>query len=84
MLQSISDWYNNKILLKLGYISLKDWQIELSETISEGGDVVLVAGTGSGKSALLHIPILVAKERKGQALVLSTAPTKTLADDQVC
>ncbi|KAL0959066.1 hypothetical protein HGRIS_014366 [Hohenbuehelia grisea] len=75
-------WFTDIITPRLGYSSLRDWQIDLGREIFEGRDVVCVAPTGSGKSALLHIPLMAAKEAKGRVLGMSIAPTKILCEDQ--
>ncbi|KAF9500714.1 hypothetical protein BDN71DRAFT_1427165 [Pleurotus eryngii] len=57
-----SDWFHQVISRKLGYSELRDWQVELARKVFQGKeDIVCVAGTGSGKSALLHIPLMAMK-----------------------
>jgi len=68
---------------KLGYL-LQDWQVKLTESILQGKDVVLTAGTGRGKTTLLYAPLLVTRFRHPAAIGLSVVPTKTLGLDQVC
>jgi superfamily II DNA helicase RecQ len=68
---------------KLGY-SLQDWQREVTESILEGKDVVLTAGTGRGKTTLLYAPLLITRLHNPQAIGLSVVPTKALGLDQVC
>ena len=69
---------------KLGYNHLQEWQSSLTLRILEGNDVVLTAGTGRGKSTLLHAPLLAKREVDNKAVGLSVAPTKALGEDQVC
>lgn len=68
---------------KLGY-NLRDWQVELTQSILGGNDVVLTAGTGQGKTTILYAPLLVARLRNPAAIGLSVVPTKALGLDQVC
>ncbi|KAL4257668.1 hypothetical protein AB1N83_011948 [Pleurotus pulmonarius] len=75
-------WFEAVIAPKLGYTTLKDFQKNISSTVFKGEDAVCIAPTGSGKSALLHIPLMAAKEVKGRVLGMSVAPTKALCDDQ--
>lgn len=76
-------WFQQVIALKLGYSALKDWQVELACTMFKKEDVVCIAPTGSGNSALLHIPLMAAKIANSRVLGMSVAPTKSLCDDQV-
>ena len=69
---------------KLGYGHLQEWQSGLTQRILEGNDVVLTAGTGRGKSTLLHAPLLAKREVDYKVVGLSVAPTKALGEDQVC
>ncbi len=78
-----SSWFQNTIAPKLGYTVLKDWQVTLASAMFAKKDVVCIAPTGSGKSALLHIPLMAMKTANGRVLGLSVAPTKSLCDDQV-
>jgi DEAD/DEAH box helicase domain-containing protein len=67
---------------KLGY-PLRDWQVELTNSILRGNDVVLTAGTGQGKTTILYAPLLVTRLRNPSAVGLSVVPTKALGLDQV-
>ena len=69
---------------KLGYDHLRDWQIDLTQKVLDGKDVMLTAGTGQGKSTLLFAPLLAKREVDGKAIGLSVVPTKALGEDQVC
>ena len=69
---------------KLGYPHLQDWQIKLTESILNGKDVVLTAGTGRGKTTLLYAPLLATRLHNPAAIGLSIIPTKALGVDQVC
>lgn len=71
------------VVEKLGY-PLQDWQKELTESILQGKDVVLTAGTGRGKTTLLYAPLLAIRLHNPQAIGLSIVPTKALGLDQVC
>ncbi|KAJ8509559.1 hypothetical protein ONZ45_g8294 [Pleurotus djamor] len=77
------EWLLAKVAPKLGYTTLRAWQIELSVKILNGEDVVCVAPVGAGKSSLLHIPLTAKKMEEGRVLGISIAPTKTLCEDQV-
>lgn len=68
---------------KLGY-PLQEWQKKLTESILQGKDVVLTAGTGQGKTTLLYAPLLVTRLSNPTAVGLSVVPTKALGLDQVC
>ena len=68
---------------KLGY-PLRVWQKELTESILQGKDVVLTAGTGRGKTTLLYASLLAARLRNPTAIGLSFVQTRALGVDQVC
>ncbi|KAG9219887.1 hypothetical protein CCMSSC00406_0010059 [Pleurotus cornucopiae] len=76
------DWFQQIIAPALGYSQLRDWQVKLAGDVFEGNDVVCVAGTGSGKSGMLHIPLMASKVAEKPTLGMSIAPTKSLCDDQ--
>ncbi len=76
-------WFQDVIAPELGYTALKDWQVTLACAMFKKEDVVCIAPTGSGKSALLHIPLMAAKTANQRVLGMSVAPTKSLCDDQV-
>jgi ATP-dependent helicase YprA (DUF1998 family) len=60
-----------------------EWQIEATINLLAGNDVVVVAGTGMGKSlvfAMLAVAICLART-KGMVIVIS--PLKALQFDQV-
>jgi superfamily II DNA/RNA helicase len=72
-------------------------QLDLVATILEGGDVLYIAATGSGKSSAFSAPIIVLNEysnnpgkyREGLrsvsfALGVVITPTKGLANNLVC
>ena len=69
---------------KLGYQNLEDWQINATEEILKGKDVVLTAGTGQGKTTLLYAPLLATHLHNPTAIGLSVVLTKALGLDQVC
>ncbi|KAF9488155.1 P-loop containing nucleoside triphosphate hydrolase protein [Pleurotus eryngii] len=75
-------WYQQVIAPKLGYSTLRDWQVTLVCAMFNKEDVVCITPTGSGKSALLHIPLMAAKTANQRVLGMSVAPTKSLCDDQ--
>ena len=58
------------ITKKLGYL-LQPWQKELTESILQGKDVVLTAGTGQGKTTILYAPLLVTRLHNPTGIGLS-------------
>jgi ATP-dependent helicase YprA (DUF1998 family) len=58
---------------------LKQWQINAIDKIQCGKDVVIVAGTGSGKSIVFQGACLLGE----QAIVLVICPLVSLMEDQV-
>ena len=63
----------------LGVVAF-NWQLDITEALFRGEDVVLDAGTGCGKSICFSLPLLLHK--KDMALVVS--PLSALMLDQVC
>ncbi|KAJ7619939.1 P-loop containing nucleoside triphosphate hydrolase protein [Mycena polygramma] len=55
-----------------------DWQIDVTEAFTLGLNVVLIAGTGAGKTIPFMMPLLLKRER--YSLVIS--PLKILQEDQ--
>lgn len=56
-----------------------DWQIQAIGAILAGRDVIVSAGTGSGKSRVFQVPALAVDG----GIVLVVAPVKSLMHDQV-
>lgn len=59
------------------------WQTENALCLFEGMDVFLTAGTGSGKSTLVHSFILASKMAGKPCCAIVIEPTRALMDDQV-
>jgi ATP-dependent helicase YprA (DUF1998 family) len=59
--------------------ALYEWQLDVAEAFSLGLDVLLLAGTGAGKTSPFMVPLLV--DPKKTLLIVS--PLKLLQDDQV-
>jgi bloom syndrome protein len=56
-----------------------EWQIGVTEAFLLGLDVVLIAGTGAGKTMPFMMPLLLHREK--YSLIIS--PLKVLQEDQV-
>jgi superfamily II DNA/RNA helicase len=80
---NITDDILSTISKNLGYSRLQGWQVTLTENILGGKDVIFTAGTGCGKTTLLHAPLLAFRLKNPMAMGLSVTPTKTLGRDQV-
>ena len=61
-----------------GYKEFREHQLEIIQTLTEGGDAFVLMPTGSGKSICYQIPSII---RKGVGLVVS--PLIALMQDQV-
>jgi ATP-dependent helicase YprA (DUF1998 family) len=48
-----------------------DWQIDLAEALTFGLDATVIAGTGSGKTLLWAMPLLLNENREKIRLVIS-------------
>lgn len=74
-----------KVLEKRGISRLYKYQYEAYRYILDGQNVVIVAGTGTGKTEAFYIPLAkkVLVERKQYPIALLLYPTKALARDQV-
>ena len=59
---------------------LRPWQKEAIEKIIQGNDLIITAGTGSGKS-LVFQSLCFAKKN---GIVLIVAPLKSLINNHVC
>jgi len=58
-----------------------DWQMDVCEAILLGLDVVLIAGTGAGKTLPFAMPLLVDQTKRKMVIVIS--PLNVLEHDQV-
>jgi len=72
-------------LLANGITHLYRYQWEAYKKIVEGRNVVLTAGTGTGKTEAFLIPILkkMSEEKRGKPYAILVYPTKALARDQL-
>ena len=59
--------------------SLYEWQLDVAEAFSLGLDVLLLAGTGAGKTSPFMVPLLVDPKKT----LLIVLPLKLLQDEQV-
>lgn len=69
-------------LANAGIHTLFDHQARAWEAIADGGDVVIVTATSSGKTLCFNLPILSASLRSPRTRALYLYPTKALANDQ--
>jgi ATP-dependent helicase YprA (DUF1998 family) len=58
-----------------------DWQTDVCEAILLGLDVVLIAGTGAGKTLPFAMPLLMDQTKRKMVIVIS--PLNALEHDQV-
>jgi Lhr-like helicase len=58
-----------------------DWQTDATEALKLGLDVTLIADTGSGKTMLFFMPLLLDDTNKKMVLIIS--PLKELQKDMV-
>ncbi len=70
------------VLRQLGIAPLYTHQARAVEAVLNGENVVLVAGTASGKSLAYHLPALHFALQDTNATALYLFPTKALAQDQ--
>ena len=57
-----------------------EWQLDVAEALLLGIDSVVIVGTGSGKTILFMLPLVLNPEK----MVLIISPLKVLQRDQVC
>lgn len=77
------EWFKRLIQVRIGHPEPRDWQITLSKAKYEGKEVFAILPTGSGKSVLIHAPILAAKELGERKIALVIVPTKALGSNHV-
>lgn len=70
-------------LQSLGITELFSHQVEAIEQASKGVDIIVTAGTGSGKTLCYHLPALDRILQEPSARALFLYPTKALAQDQL-
>jgi ATP-dependent helicase YprA (DUF1998 family) len=58
----------------------RPWQIDATATLLDGHDLLLIAGTGQGKSSIIYLPILARPDK----MTFVVTPTILLAHDHVC
>ena len=66
---------------RLGIAKLHGWQRSVTAAWLKGRDVLVLSGTGSGKSACYMLPAVLREQARGVALVVT--PLISLARDQV-
>ncbi|KAF8302083.1 P-loop containing nucleoside triphosphate hydrolase protein, partial [Clavulina sp. PMI_390] len=67
----------------LGHETPQGWQAACTRILVDGTDVFLTAGTGSGKSAIVHAFTLARAIQGKPSIALIIQPTRALMDDQV-
>lgn len=70
-------------LESLGISCLYSHQVEAIERASHGADLIVTAGTGSGKTVCYHLPALERILQEPSARAVFIYPTKALAQDQL-
>ena len=68
---------------KLGYKKLRKAQIQPINDLMDGKDILLIAPTSMGKSAVFQVPGLAQAKQKPGSWVLVIEPTLALIYDQV-
>ena len=68
---------------KLGYKKLRKAQIQPINDLMDGKDILLIAPTSMGKSAVFQVPGLAQAKQKPGSWVLVIEPTLALIHDQV-
>lgn len=68
---------------KLGYTELRKPQIQPINDLMDGKDILLIAPTSMGKSAVFQVPGLAQAKQKPGSWVLVIEPTLALIYDQV-
>ena len=76
-------WMEKVITTGLGYASARDWQAPNACHLYNGTDVFLTTKTGSGKSVLIHAPILARMVSCKPHIGIAVIPTRALMDNQV-
>jgi superfamily II DNA/RNA helicase len=76
-------WMEKVITTGLGYTSARDWQAPNACHLYNGTDVFLTTKTGSGKSVLIHAPILARMVSRKPHIGIAVIPTRALMDNQV-
>src|ERR1700676_4740055 len=62
----------------------RQWQVKVALKILEGHDVIVVAGTGAGKSLIFAMVAIAAALASFKGVVVVICPLKALQLDQVC
>ncbi len=71
------------VLGRLGIDKLYSHQATAIEKVREGGNIVIVTGTASGKTLCYTIPVVEALLEESKSTMLFIYPTKALAQDQL-
>jgi len=58
----------------------RPWQAEATATILDGCDLLLIAGTGQGKSSIIYLPVMARPNK----ITLVVTPTVLLQQDHAC
>ncbi|MFW9930562.1 MAG: DEAD/DEAH box helicase, partial [Candidatus Thorarchaeota archaeon] len=80
--QVYSDIYINKIDSRFPSFRLYRYQADVYEAITKGNNVLIVSGTGSGKTEACFFPLLPQLNRGVSGQVLAIYPTNVLASQQ--
>ncbi|KAH9858428.1 hypothetical protein C2E23DRAFT_712313, partial [Lenzites betulinus] len=62
--------------------SPRDWQVRAAIRILEGEDIMIVAGTGAGKSMVFTLLAIATELAGGSGLIIVVCPLKALQYDQ--
>ena len=73
----------SEALREAGVDRLYSHQVEAIDSVRDGGNVVVVSGTASGKTLCYNIPVIERLLEEPDAKALYLFPTKALAQDQL-
>lgn len=77
------EWAKEEMKRLTGYVPY-GWQLVVGEALMLGLDVLLLAGTGSGKTNTFLFPLLKSLRRREKMMIWIFSPLKELQSEQVC
>ncbi|KIM45746.1 hypothetical protein M413DRAFT_24878 [Hebeloma cylindrosporum] len=76
------EWLEHLLREKCKISSVREHQLIHGLDLVQGKDLFLVIATGTGKTIVLHAPLLAAQEKKENGVAIIIVPTKLLVEQQ--
>ncbi|EIN10568.1 P-loop containing nucleoside triphosphate hydrolase protein, partial [Punctularia strigosozonata HHB-11173 SS5] len=73
-------WLESLLKEKCNITSVRPFQLDHGLDLMAGRDLMLVTATGTGKTTVLHAPLLAAQARKETGIAFIVIPTKLLGE----